>query len=142
MCLCLKYIVRPFIWRAELGVWEVVLFPVPGKIVYSFFNFLFDIFWNSINLAYVSRLGEEDLVYNYFFASQRESHSVPDMDFFAILSLILSHLDLSRIELPKLTSSILTKIMTIVLIDQFYFYIHQPIKSWLYKKVIFELDYY
>ena len=40
--------------------WE--FFPVPGEIVYSFFNFLFDIFWNSINLAYVSKLGEEDLV--------------------------------------------------------------------------------
>ena len=33
---------------------------------------------------YVSQLGGEDLVYDYFFTSQRESHSVPDMDFFAI----------------------------------------------------------
>ena len=32
---------------------------------------------------------------------------VPDMDFFAIASLILSHLELSRMELPNLISSIL-----------------------------------
>ena len=39
--------------------------------------------------------GEHDLVYDYHIASQREFHSVPDMDFFAITSLILSHLELS-----------------------------------------------
>ena len=39
--------------------------------------------------------GEEGLVvYDYLFTSQKESHSVPDMDFFAILSHILSHLEL------------------------------------------------
>ena len=44
-----------------------------------------------------------DLVYDYLFTSQRESHYVPDMDVFAIPSLILSHLELLRIELLKLT---------------------------------------
>ena len=44
-----------------------------------------------------------DLVYDYLFTSQRGSHSVPDMEFFATPSLILSHLKLLRIELPKLT---------------------------------------
>ena len=53
----------------ELGVWEIAFFPVPVEIVYSFFNSLFDIFWNSINLAYVSKLGAEDLVYDYLFTS-------------------------------------------------------------------------
>ena len=47
------------------------------------------------------------LVYNYHFTSQREFHSVPDTDVFVIPSLILSQLKLSRIELPKLTPSIL-----------------------------------
>ena len=40
--------------------------------------------------------GEEDLVYYYLFTSQRESHSVPDVDYFAIPSFILSHLELLR----------------------------------------------
>ena len=81
------------------------------------------------------------LVCDYLFTSQRESHSVPDMDFFAIPSLILSHLELLIIELPKLTSSILMEIETVpvVLVDQFYFYMHQPIKAWLFEKIIFEL---
>ena len=65
------------------------------------------------------------------------------MDFFAIPSLILFHFELSRIDLPKLTSSILMEIMAIpvVLVDQFYFFIHQPMKAWLFDKIIFELDY-
>ena len=58
-------------------------------------------------------------------------------------SIILSHLELLRIDLPKLTSSILMEIVTIpvVLVDEFYFYMHHPIKAWLFEKVIFELVY-
>ena len=58
--------------------------------------------------------------------------------------LILSQLDLSRIELPKLTSSILMKIVTIpaALVNQFYFYMHQPVKPWLFEKIILETDYH
>ena len=97
-------------------------------------------------MAYVPQPGEEDLVYNCIFLSQRESHSIPDMDFFEIYFtiLILSHLELLRIELPILTSSILIKIVTIavVLVDQFYFYMHQPIKACLLEKVIFEPDFH
>ena len=76
-------------------------------------------------MAYVSQLGDEDLVSNYLFTSQREFHSVPDMDFFAIPSFILSDLELSRIDLPKLTSNIFMEIVTIlvVLFDEFYFHI-------------------
>ena len=66
------------------------------------------------------------------------------MDFFAIPSLILSQLDLSRIELPKLTSSILMEVVTIpvALVNQFYFYMHQRIKAWLFEKIILETDYH
>ena len=115
----------------------------------SFYRYEGRFYWLNIgkhfglntNLAHVSKLGEEGLVvYNYLFTSQRESHSVPDRDFFATLLLISSHFELSRIELPKLTSSILMEIVTIlvVLVDQFYFYMHhQPIKPWLFEKIIF-----
>ena len=64
-------------------------------------------------MPYVSQLGKRDLVYDYLIISPRESGFVPDMNFFAIPSLILSHFELSRIELPKLTSSILMQIVTI-----------------------------
>ena len=60
-------------------------------------------------------------------------------------SIILFHLELSRIDLPKLTSSsILMEIVTIpvVLVDEFYFYMHHPIKAWLFEKIIFELVYF
>ena len=93
-------------------------------------------------MAYVSKLGEEGLViYDDLFTSQRESHFVPDRNFFATLLLISSHFELSRIELPKLTSSILMEIVTIlvVLVDQFYFYMHQPINFGFLKKLSSEL---
>ena len=45
------------------------------------FSISFLIFWNSINLTYVSQLGNKDLVSDYIFTFQRESHSLPDMGF-------------------------------------------------------------
>ena len=138
MCLCLKYLIHPSKWRVELVVWKVLFFSVPEEILYSFFNFLL-IFWNSINLAYVSQLREEDLISDYLFNFQRESHSVSDMYFFAILSIILSRLELSREYLTMLTSSNLMEIVTfpVVLVDQFCFYMHQSTKAWLFEKIIF-----
>ena len=114
----------------------------------SFYRYEGRFYWLNIgkhfglntNLAHVSKLGEEGLVvYNYLFTSQREPHFVPDRDFFATLLLISSHFELLRIELPKLTLSILMEIVTIlvVLVDEFYFYMNQPIKPWLFEKIIF-----
>ena len=73
------------------------------------------IFWAKYKFGLCIKLGEEGaVVYNYLFTSQRDSHSVPDRDFFARLLLISSHFVLSRIELPKLASSILMEIVTIL----------------------------
>ena len=77
-------------------------FIVSEEIVYPFFNFLSDILWDRIYLNFVPKFGQE-LVYNYLFTSQRESYSVPNMNFFVKLSLILSQLELSKEELTKLT---------------------------------------
>ena len=49
-----------------------------------FFQFPFSIYWNSINFAYALHLGN-----NYIFTSQRESHSLPYMVFFANLQLFV-----------------------------------------------------
>ena len=60
-----------------------------------------------------------------------------------ITMIILSYWELSRIDLRKLNSSILMEIVTIPVdqVDEFYFYMHYPIKAWLFKKVVFELVY-
>ena len=116
------------------------LFQRKFYILFSISLSFFIYFGLNTNLSYVSKLGEEGLVvYDYLFTSQREPHFVPDRDFFATILLISSHFELLRIELPKLTSSILMEIVTIlvVLVDQFYFYMHQPIKPWLFEKIIF-----
>ena len=46
-----------------------------------FFSICYLIFWNSINLAYVSKLGNKDLVSDYIFTSRKECHSVPEIGF-------------------------------------------------------------
>ena len=51
----------------------------------------FLIFWNSVNLAYISQLGNEDLVSDYIFTSQRESHSLPDTGFLLTLNYHSGH---------------------------------------------------
>ena len=61
----------------------ILLFQRKLHILFSIF---FLIFWNSINLAYVLQLGNEDLVSDYVFTSQRESHSLPDTAFFLTLN--------------------------------------------------------
>ena len=55
--------------------------------------------------------------------------------------IILSHLELSRIDLPKLNSSLLMEIVTIPVGQVDEFYMHYPIKAWLFEKIIFELVY-
>ena len=82
--------------------------------------------------------------FTVIFSPPKESHYVPDMDFFGIPSPFSFHLELLRIELPKLTPSILMEIVIIlfVLLGQFFFYMHQPIKAWLFEKNIFEQDYH
>ena len=49
--------------------------------LYIIFSTSFFIFWNSINLTYVSQLGNQDLVSDYVFTSHRESYPVSDIDF-------------------------------------------------------------
>ena len=122
MCLCLKYLVCRSKRRVELGVWEVVFFSVLEEIVYIL----------SINSTYVSQLRKGFGLLLSFYLWKRVSLCFR-YAFFCVSSLILSHLELLRIELLKLTSSILMEIVTIpvVLFDQLYFYMHQPIKDWL-----------
>ena len=75
----LKYLVCPCKCRVKLSVQEAVFFPVSEEIIYILFSISFLIFWNSINLTYVLRLGNKDLISAHTFTSQRESHCVPDM---------------------------------------------------------------
>ena len=49
--------------------------------LYIIFSISFLIFWNSINLASVSQLGNDDLVSDHIFTFQKESQSVPYMGF-------------------------------------------------------------
>ena len=93
-------------------------------------------------MAYVLRLQEEGLVYDHRLRL-KESLTLFEICPPDIHSLILSHLELLRIDLPKLTSNILVAIVTIpvVLVDKFHFYMHQPVKTWLFEKISFELVY-
>ena len=50
--------------------------------------------------------------------------------------IILSHLELSRIDLRKLNSSLLMEIVTIPVGQVDEFYMHYPIKAWLFEKYL------
>ena len=51
------------------------------------------------------------MVSDYIFTSQRESYSVPEVVIFLYLQFFCSILELTTIDLPKLTSSILMEIV-------------------------------
>ena len=112
-----------------------IFFPVPEEIIYSslvYFGIL------QIWPMYHSLDKRVWLTIIPF----KESHSDPDMDFFAMSSFILLHLELSRIELQKLTPSILMEIFVIsfVLVDQFFFICTSPLRLDFLKSWIFELN--
>ena len=80
-----KYLACPSKWRVELTVWDVLFFPVPEEIAYSF-NFFFDILELYKFGLWVSQRGNKDLVSDYIFTTRRESHSIPDMVFLLTLN--------------------------------------------------------
>ena len=69
---------KEFNWVSMLQI----PFFVSEKILYCFFNFLFDRFSNSIYFASVPKSTISDLVYHSLFSYQRKLHSVPNIDFF------------------------------------------------------------
>ena len=103
-------------------------FPVPEEIIYSFLVY-FEIL--QIWPMHHSLDKRVWLTITPF----KESHSDLDVDCFAMSSFILFHLELSRIELPKLTPSILMEIFVIsfVLVDQFFFLCTSPLRLDFFK---------
>ena len=87
-------------------------------------------------MAYV-QLGNKDLVSDYIFTSQRESHSVPDMGFLLTFNYFVSFGVIEKI-FTKVNSETVT--IPVALVDEFCSYMHHPIKVWLFEK-IFDLDY-
>ena len=76
-----KYLVCPSKCRELCSLSRRLHFFRFQRKLYIVFSISFLMFWNSINLAYVPQLGNKDLVSDYIFTSQRESHSVPDIGF-------------------------------------------------------------
>ena len=125
MSLSLKYLDHSSKWRVELGIWKVI-FRVPEEIVYSF-----SVYFRIVQIRPNVRC--TTVWIKGFGLRLPLSKSLTLFQiriFFTISSLISSHLELSRIESAKLTPSILMEVFIIsfVLVDQFYFYMHQPIR--------------
>ena len=97
-----KYLVQSSKWRVEIGVWEVVFFPVPEEIV-NYFLVYFEI----VQISSMYHSLNKRVWFTIIFLSRKESLTLFQIWFFTIPSLILFHLELSRIELPKLNPSIL-----------------------------------
>ena len=104
--LCLKYLVQLFKWRLELGIWEVVFFPVPEVIVYSFL-----VYFGIVQIWHMYHSWEKRIGLRLSFYLPKRISLCSRYVFFTVPSRILSHLEQLRIELPKLTPSILMKIV-------------------------------
>ena len=106
-----------------------MFFPVPEKILCSFSNVIFDIFWPKYKFGLCIQTWRREFgcLWLFFYLLKRFP-----LELYPIWSYIL------RIELPKLTSNIFMEIVTIlvVAVDQFYFCMHQLIKSWFFEKII------
>ena len=114
----IHFIFREFDWGSkvysppiQMESWAKCLqgcfyFSIPEKIIYSL-NFLFDKFWNSINLTYYHSL-DQRIWFTFIFLPLKIVGLVPHLDFLLIPSLILSKLEIwsIKIELSKLSSRI------------------------------------
>ena len=112
-----------------------------GSRIFSCFSrnhiLFFVIFWNSTNLAMYHSLNKRVWFAIIFYLSKRFpicfrygfSFYCYTLTYFVIL------MELSRIELPKLTPSILMEMLIILflLVDQFYFLKAAPYKAWLFE---------
>ena len=107
-------------------------------------TFVFGIYWNSTNLAYVPQFGLwfwfRGLVYDYPFL--RESHSVPGMDFFCYVVTYFVPFGVIESRVTKVNSKYINE-------NHHHFicpgwsilYLYVPAhKPWLFGKFIFELD--
>ena len=114
-----------------------------GSRIFSCFSrnhiLFFVIFWNSTNLAMYHSLNKRVWFAIIFYLSKRFSICFRyGFSFYCYtLTYFVILMKLSRIELPKLTPSILMEMLIILflLVDQFYFYTQHPIrldflKSW------------
>ena len=75
MILCLKYLVHSFQWTVELGVWEVVFFPVSVEIIYYFL-----LYFGIVQIWLCTTVWIRGFGLRLSFTSQRDSQSVLDMD--------------------------------------------------------------
>ena len=99
--------------------------------LYILFSISFLIFWNSINLPMYHSL-ETRIWFRIIFLPVKKSLALFQIWVFCQPSIILSHLDLSRIDLPKLTSILMeTVTIPVVLVDEFCFNMHRSIKVFL-----------
>ena len=76
-----KCLVCPSKWGEFSSMSRRLYFFLFQRELYIGFSISFLIFLISINLAYVPQHGNDDLVSDYIFTSQKKSHSVSDMCF-------------------------------------------------------------
>ena len=121
--------------------------------LYIFLSISFSIYFGIIFLTYISKFGEEGLVYDYLFTSQREPHSVPDMDFFLYCAYFVPFGVIEN-RVTKITSLKITRVTNFKYFNGICYYSRCPGWSILFlyatahkglafwKKISFELDYH
>ena len=120
---------------------SLIFIIIPEEIVYCLFNFLFDILWNRIYLNYAPKFEQEDLVHNYFFTSQIDSHSVPDINFFCETFTYILPIGVIERRIYKSSTIILMGYFDLAICpDLSVLLLYAPAyRAWIFKSFIFEL---
>ena len=111
--------------------------------LYILFSISFLIFWNSINLAYEYHSLETRIWFLIIFLPLKESLTLFQVWVFCY---IFNYFVLFRV-IENRFAKINFKYFNVNydcsswLVDQFYFYMHRPIKAWLFKKNILRVVY-
>ena len=133
MCLYLKYLVHPSRWRVETRC----------LVGYIFFQFPFLYILQKYRFGLIITDWRRRFDLRLSFILSKRVSLCSRYEFFCYSLTYFVPFGVIDNRVTKLNSGILMEIVTIsvVLIDQFYFYMDQPIKVWLFEKIIFELAY-
>ena len=129
---------RPSKQRIYLGVWEVVFFPVPDEVACSFFNILFDIFWpkNKFGLCIKIQRRGFGCLRLYFDLSKRVSLCSRQGLFCYTIAYSFPFGVIERVTKINFKYFKGNCNCSCCRVDQFHFYVYQPIKLWLFEKSI------
>ena len=115
-----KYLVQSLKWRVELGVWEVVFFPVPEEIVYYFL-----VYFEIVQISSMYHSLNKRVWFTIILLSRKESLTLFQIWFFYYTFTYFVPFGVIENRVTKVKSK---------------YFNGKCAEAWLFEKFIFELD--